>query len=143
MKKRIWTKEELTITYYITKYGMSGLNVSFENIAGGIIPNTSTPSLKMQMACFRFILDIEGYKLEHGSKAMKVLYEELKDKTITQIRNQVKEIISKSEYAIENAKVSQNNTKAYKRRDELNKASEKTFSERLKFLNKYRRLRVK
>jgi len=65
MKKRIWSKQELTIAYYVAKFNLNGLeNISLSELAEDVIKNTTKQSLNMQVANFRYLLDIPGHKLE-------------------------------------------------------------------------------
>lgn len=138
--KRIWTKEELTIAYYIAKWDYNGLQISEEDLVDGVIGRTTKPSLKMQIANFRYVLGIEGFKLEHASQAMKDLADELANKTVTQVRNLVVDIIVKSDTDIVKAQSSRSNKAIDKRRESLNKVSEETFQNKMRALGKYRNL---
>lgn len=119
-KLRIWSEKELTIAYYIAKWDFNGLGVSEEDVVELIIGETTIPSLKMQIANFRFLLNIEGYQLKDVSKAMKDLADKLKDKTMSQVRKIVLEIIDEQSEIIEKAQISRNNKLANSRRDVLN-----------------------
>lgn len=143
-KKRIWSKDELTIAYYIAKWGYAGLRISEYDFAEYIIGNTSIPSLKMQVANFRYLLGIDGFKLEDASKAMKDLTEELSNSTITQVRRMILNYVDSCNEKIEIEKSKSINKQVNKRRDELNEQYDNNFKAKLNMMQSQgRRLRKK
>ena len=68
--RRIWSNEELTIAFYISKYGAESLKMDEGFIVDCVIGDTSIISLKMQVANFNQLLDLEGPRLSAYSKAM-------------------------------------------------------------------------
>ena len=139
--KRIWTKEELTIAYYIAKWDLTGIDITPEELAEAVIGNTTLVSLQMQVTHFRNILNIEDSNLTGASNVMIELINEYKDYTMTQIRAQV---ISKIQSSISNI-ISHNKNKksleASKRVAKLNEDLNLVFENKIKELQKYRNLR--
>lgn len=141
-KKRIWTKEELTIAYYIAKWDYNGLQIDEGELVDGVIGRTTKPSLQMQVANFRYLLDIEGYQLEDASEAMKELVAELQNKTVTQIRHMVIDYIQSHGDEIKTASLSKNNNEARIRAKALNEQEQLNHENKLKSWAKFgRRLR--
>jgi hypothetical protein len=138
--KRIWTNQELTIAYYMAKWNMNGIGITEQALVDGVIGNTSVGSFRMQVANFRYLLDIEGCQLTHASKKMKELCEKLSNKTMTQVRRMVIKAIKQSDVSSEYYSTKKNNEAAYKRRDELNQLSETNYQNKLKQLKRYRNL---
>ena len=139
-EKRIWSKKELVIAYYFAKWDMNGLGISKEELVNGVIGNTTIPSLDMQAANFRHIMGIEGYQLTNASKLMYKVVEELKDKTVTQMRKMVSKIIDKSELDIEVSNRRQNNIKVSLKADALNEFERTNFENQLKARRQHRNL---
>lgn len=125
-KQRIWNQKELTIAYYASKYGtLNGLNMSKEELVNYVIGNTSERSFDMQVANFNYLLGIGESKYTDYSKAMVQVVEELKNKTVTQVREmildyaiEIDEVVAKRKTDLANKKVS---TKTQELNDELNK----------------------
>jgi len=92
MGKKKWTKREMRIVYFITKFGFSGIDFLGE-VRGiyGItnILNTSPKGLAYQIAGFRSLLgltrDPELY-VERTSKAQQEIVREFDNKTVSQVR---------------------------------------------------------
>lgn len=129
-KKRIWNEKELTIAYYIAKWDMLGVGVELEDLVNEVIGDTTVNSLNMQVANFRFLLNIPGRQLEHASNVMKELVDKYQNQTMTQMRRLLNVIISESDVKIEKAKTRRNNDTANEKRDVLNE------QERIDHLNK-------
>ena len=88
--QRIWNQNELTIAYYASKYGtLNGLNMSKEELVDYVIGNTSERSFDMQVANFNYLLGIGESKYTDYSKAMVKVVEDLKNKTVTQVREMI------------------------------------------------------
>ena len=49
MRKKDWSKEELTIAYYIAKWDLSGIDATMEELALAVIGDTTVTSLDMQV----------------------------------------------------------------------------------------------
>ena len=121
-ERRIWNNEELTIAYYITKWGYSGLDISEEDLVNGVIGNTTAASLLKQTANFRDIMNIEGFKLGNGQAqpAKEAVVEELKNMTMTQVRKLVISKIESSEESIKSFNKNLAKTELNKRVIDLN-----------------------
>lgn len=85
-KKRIWNKHELTIAYYIAKWGYYGIKTTEDNLVYHTIGDTTLKSFRMQVAKFRFLLGLEKAEFCNPSKNAKDVTKELKDKTVSQVR---------------------------------------------------------
>ena len=120
---------------------MVGLRIDEDALVNGVIGNTTKRSLEMQMANFRFALNIEGYQLEDVSQAMWDVINKYKDYTSSMIRTVVREYIEGSADQIALAETKQNNKASEKRRLEVNEASQAEFDRKLKYQRKHRRLR--
>ena len=130
--KRIWNKTELTIAYYIAKWDYNGLAIEEEDLVEAVIENTTVASLRFQVANFRHVLNIEGFKKEGASAEMFALAEELKDTTSTNVRKIVLKAIENSEAKIKSNQVNKENKAAMKKRDLLNALSQKNFEAEMK-----------
>ena len=125
-KQRIWNNEELTIAYYASKYGsLNGLNMRKDEIVNYVIGNTTERSFDMQVANFNYLLGLDGSQLEDYSKAMVEVVENLKNKTVTQVREiilnyaiSIDEQIAENKTNFKNAEVK---TKTQLLNEELNK----------------------
>ena len=143
MRKKDWSKEELTIAYYIAKWDLSGIDSTMEELALVVIGNTTVKSLDMQVMHFRRLLNLEENTLFANSKRMEELRKDYKDLTMTQVR---KLVVSKIQSCSSDI-ISYNKNKAVlessKRVEKLNAASELLFQNKLKELKKHRNLRKK
>ena len=139
--KRIWNKEELIIAYYIAKWGLTGIDVTPEELAESVIGDTTEASLQMQVANFRSILNIEGFQLDHTSKAQNDLINEYKNTTMTQIRAQVISKIQSSVSNIISNKKKKNALESSKRVQSLNADLQKNHDNKVASMQKYRNLR--
>lgn len=139
--KRIWNNNELIIAYYIAKWDVNGLKMTEEELAEFVIGNTSTQSLKMQAANFRHLLGIEGYTLEDASNAQRDVVEQLKNKTVTQVRNIIFTYADSVSEQVATLKATKSNKVVNEKRDELNKLMQKNFENELKMKMMNRRLR--
>jgi len=138
--KRMWTKEELTIAYYIAKWDYNGLRATENDLVDIAIGNTTKASLNMHVANFRHLLNIDGYKLENTSKLMDVIIEELKNKTITQVRSIVNKILAGKEDKFAAAQTNRNNAKIAEGAEKANILLTLIFEKKLKSMNRYRNL---
>lgn len=141
MKKRIWTKGELTIAYYIAKWNYNGLGADEAHIVDNVIGDTTRASLNMQTANFRYLLGIEGPQLDHTSQLQADIVEEYKNKTVTQMRKVLDNIIEPLSLKIKERKVFTNNSKTKERANALNEQSELNFHNKLKAMRMHRRLK--
>ena len=138
--KRMWTKEELIIAYYIAKWDYNGLQATENDLVDIAIGNTTKASLSMHVANFRYLLNIDGYKLENTSKLMDVIVEELKDKTITQVRSIANKTLAGKDDDFKKAESIRNNTKIAEGADKANILLILIFEKKLESMNRYRNL---
>jgi hypothetical protein len=139
--KRIWNNNELIIAYYVAKWDVNGLKMTEEELAEYVIGNTSAQSLKMQAANFRHLLGIEGYTLEDASQAQRDVVEQLKNSTVTQVRNMIFTYTDSVQEEFDARKASKTNKAVNEKRDQLNAQLQKDFEAQLKMKGMYRRLR--
>lgn len=139
-KKRIWSKNELIIAYYIAKWDYAGLKISEHDFVEYIIGNTSVPSLRMQIANFRHLLQLDGYKLGDASQAMKDLVKELDNKTISQVRRMIKSYVEECEESIKILTIKSGNKEVNKKRDALNAQYQINFEKELAMKSRGRKL---
>lgn len=139
--KRIWSKEELTIAYYIAKWDYSGLNISEDDFANYIITDTTVASLRMQTSCFRYLLGLSGSRLTHCSEAMRELVDELANKTISQVRRSILNYVDEQEESIKILTRQKGNQKINKKKDALNEQYRMNFENKVTALSKGRRLK--
>lgn len=141
--KRFWTREELIIAYYIAKWDYSGLNISEHDFANYVITDTTVASLRMQTACFRQLLGLDGHRLAHCSELMKELVKELENKTISQVRKLIFSYVDLQEDNIKILTIQKENKIVNKKRDQLNTQYQLDFDNKLKSLRRYRNLTPK
>lgn len=139
--KRIWTKGELRIAYYIAKWGYHALNITEEELVDHVIGDTSTTSLRRQSANFRFILGIDGYQLEHVSRAQKNLVDELASQNQQQVRRDITAFIDHRSDEIFDRKVSSHNKVVEKKKEDLNNQLQLDFKNKLAIISRGRNLR--
>lgn len=92
-----WTIEDLTIAYYVTKWDCKGLGIDENDIVDCVITDTTLQSLKMQMANFRHLLNIDGYKLSDSSKLMSIVVEKYDGCSMKEVQKDVSSIIDNSD----------------------------------------------
>lgn len=131
--KRIWNKEELTFAYYVSKYGtLNGLNMDKEEIVNYIIGDTTERSFDMQVANFNYILGhIDSYQLDATSKLQGEIVEELKNKTVTQVRDILINYAESVDDKARERKVKAKNKTANEKVAELNAISQGNFEAKL------------
>lgn len=139
--KRIWNNNELIIAYYVAKWDVNGLNMTEDELAEYVIGNTSTQSLRMQAANFKHLLGIEGYTLEDASQAQRDVVEQLKNSTVTQVRNIIFTYTDSVQEEFDARKASKVNKEVNEKRDQLNEKLQKDFEAQLKMKGMYRRLK--
>lgn len=118
-KMRVWNKSELTIAYYIAKFGLNGLKMSEEHLAYNVIGNTTVRSLQMQSENFRYLLGFDS-QLSHTSKAQRDLADKLQNKTTTQVREIIFDYCDIMEDVISKKVRAAANKKTHSKKDELN-----------------------
>lgn len=141
IKKRIWNKEELTIAYFIAKWGVDPLKMSEDELVEYVIGDTTKNSLKKHVANFRYLLNLDGYKLKDYSKAMSELVDELKNETYTNVKNSIEGYITENQDKISNLLVKSSNKKIDEKKHLLNKDLDDNFNRQLEAKRRFRRLR--
>ena len=144
MSKKKWSKDDLTIAYYFSKWNLTGLGIEQDELVESVL-NTTHYSFNSQVANFRSILNIEGHQLEHASKAMKDLIVEYKGLTMMQVRIIVIDFIM-AEQTEERPTVAETDAKAHnekiaKQTEKLNQKSRVTWAQHIKGLQKHRNLK--
>lgn len=140
-KKRIWSKEELTIAYFIAKWSIGPLKMSEEDLVDCVIGNTSLNSLNKQVANFRYLLNIDGYKLKDYSKAMSSLVDELQNLTYHKVREMIQLYIKSNEETINCLIIKSKNSSVNEIKDALNLNLSKNYERQLEAKRKFRRLK--
>lgn len=140
MRQRKWTEKELLVAYYVARFGRTGLDADDDELTEIIIPGSTIAGLNMQAANFRYLLNLDGYKLSHTSKLQEKITEEYKNKTTTQIRNELHEFFCSFEEKVESNAVKRNNCECERRKQALNTQYEENFKAKFTQLSKGRRL---
>jgi hypothetical protein len=141
-KNKIWNEKELTIAYYIAKWGFSGLQgITLEELVNYVMPDTTVGSLKMQIANFRHVLGFEERTLKDASKAMYDLHEQLKNKTMTQVRSSITPDLEVANEQIADGRIKAHNMKVRVDRDKKQAAADRITVNKLKQLYKQRNLK--
>lgn len=136
-KQRIWNQSELTIAYYASKYGtLNGLNMSKEELVNYVIGNTSERSFDMQVANFNYLLGIGDSKYTDYSKAMVQVVEDLKNKTVTQVREIILDYAISIDEQVAKRKTELQNKKVSTKTQELNEELNKNFEAKLQAMRK-------
>ena len=131
-KMRIWNNNELTIAYYVSKYGtLNGLNMKKEEIVNYIIGNTTERSFDMQVANFNYIMGVGDYQLEHTSKAQRDLVDALANKTVTQVRKMILDYAISIDEKVEARKAQVANEKVSTRTQQLNDELNRNFEAKI------------
>lgn len=132
MTTRIWSKKELTIAFYIAKFGHVGLSASESEIAHGVIGNTTIVSLHMQIKHFKSILGIPGYTLNvEARRLMQEVVSDHKDTTSSNLRKYVNQVIEERRENIIKAERENINKKASGNAAKINKQEEINFKAKL------------
>lgn len=139
-KRRIWTKDELIIAYYIAKWNYSGLKTTEDELVNYVIQNTTAASLFMQVSNFRNLITGSEEGLSNPSKLMAEIFDELANKTMIQVRNIVLDYMDSKEEDIKSIKVSKANAKVNEKRDKANAELQAVFDRKMAYKNKYQRL---
>jgi hypothetical protein len=141
-KNKIWNEKELTIAYYIAKWGFSGLQgITLEELVNYVMPDATVGSLKMQIANFRHVLGFEERTLKDASKAMYDLHEQLKNKTMTQVRSSITPDLEVANEQIADGRIKAHNMKVRVDRDKKQAAADRITVNKLKQLYKQRNLK--
>jgi len=130
--KHEWSEKDLVVAYYISKWDYSGLGIDEEDLVDTVIPNTTVQSLSMQVANFRHLLNIEGYKLSDSSKLMKVIVDKYDGLSMLKVRGIVSEIIDGCD--VELGRGIRSNKLVDKKKLELNAELERNFQAKLKLM---------
>ena len=139
---KVWNEQELTIAFYIAKWGYAGLkDTSEEEIAMCIISDTTVQSLRMQVANFRFVLGLEGRTLKDASKAMYELNDKLTNKTMSQVRSLILPTINDADVCVNDIRVKGLNLKVRAISDKKQAAMDAVYDNKVKDLQKHRNLR--
>ena len=91
-----WTKDDLTLCFYYTKYGIKNLYYNTEKQISDFI-GTSVVSLKKQSMNFRFLMGKDTQVLSDYSKLQKEVFENLNGLGQLQVLDMVKKIINQDE----------------------------------------------
>lgn len=130
--KRIWNKEELTFAYYVSKYGtLNGLNMTKEEIVNYLIGDITERSFDMQVANFNYILGNGDYQLDATSELQRTITDELKNKTITQVRDILITYAESKDEEFRARKIKAKNKTANEKVAELNAISNANFEAKL------------
>ena len=124
-----WSKTELTIAYYLAKWDYTGLGISAEDIVDSVIPETTVHSLNMQTANFRYLLNIDGYKLSDASKLMKEIIGKYQNSTREMVRKLVLKSIQKCDLMV--GRNLRSNRKIEEKKDVLNRELQERFEAKL------------
>ena len=131
--KRIWNKEELTFAYYVSKYGtLNGLNMSKDEIVEYVIGDTTERSFDMQVANFNYILGLGDYQLDATSRLQVEIVEELKNKTVTQVRDILINYADSIDEVVNSRRTKKNNTVANENVAALNAQEVANFEAKMK-----------
>jgi len=97
-KRRVWTRDELAIPYYMATIGLEHLGVPIENILKDFLPGATKNSLDMGVANFRAILGIKGHKLSGYSKIQEEVARELDNMGSDRVEDIIFSLISVKQY---------------------------------------------
>lgn len=92
-----WTKDELVVAFYLTKYGNKGIYLKTETDVAKHF-GVSLGSLKMQMANFRYLLGDRKGSLTDYSKDQENIFEEFNGKEWYSFNRQVKVFIGQDDF---------------------------------------------
>lgn len=88
-KRKLWNKSELTIAYYIARWGRKGIVQTQRELAESIIGMTTLKSLNCQIATFRYMMSIEGFQLRSTSKLKHEIVVELTHERASKVKQSV------------------------------------------------------
>lgn len=92
-----WTKEELVVAFYITKYGNKNIYLKSESDVAKHF-GVSLGSLKMQVANFRYLLGDRKGSLTDYSKDQETIFEEFNGKDWYLFNRQVRNFIGQDDF---------------------------------------------
>tara|TARA_R110000744_G_C19250537_1_gene550245 strand:+ start:616 stop:1062 length:447 start_codon:yes stop_codon:yes gene_type:complete len=130
--KRIWSNEELTIAFYIAKYGVEQLKMDEDFIVDYVIGNTSVASLKMQVANFNELLDLDGPRLTAYSKAMITVVDNNDNKSQKDLTQEIFDFCDTRENEIADRKIKVANRSVSQKTLDLNIELNRTFDAKMK-----------
>lgn len=92
-----WSKEELVVAFYLTKYGNKNIYLKTEtDVAKNF--GVSLGSLKMQMANFRYLLGDKKGSLTDYSKDQEMIFEEYNGMNWLLFNRQVRTVIGQDNF---------------------------------------------
>jgi hypothetical protein len=94
MKRKHWTRGDLIIALYIAKFGLRDIDMTRTELVSSVLKGTTLRSLNMQIANFRFLLNLEGVKLTATSKSKLEIVEEYGNTSRLNLRLIVTELIN-------------------------------------------------
>jgi len=130
--KHEWSEKDLVIAYYISKWDYNGLGIDEYDLIDSVIPNSTVQSLSMQVANFRHLLNIDGYKLSDSSKLMKVIVDKYDGVPAEKVKGIVSKIIDGCDVELGRGKRS--NKAIDKKKLELNAELERNYQAKLKLM---------
>lgn len=92
-----WTKDELVVAFYITKYGNKNIYLKTETDVAKHF-GVSLGSLKMQIANFRYLLGDRKGSLSDYSKDQETIFEEFNSKEWYLFNRQVRTFIGQDDF---------------------------------------------
>jgi hypothetical protein len=92
-----WTKEELMVAFYLTKYGNKNIYLKSEGDVAKYF-GVSVGSLKMQIANFRYLLGDRKGSLSDYSKDQEMIFEDYNGMDWLMFNRQVRNIISQDDF---------------------------------------------
>ena len=130
--KRIWSNEELTIAFYIAKYGVEQLKMDEDFIVDYVIGDTTVASLKMQVANFNELLDLDGPRLTAYSKAMITVVDNNDNKSQKDLTQEIFNFCDTRENEIADRKIKVANRSVSQKTVDLNIELNRTFDAKMK-----------
>ena len=130
--KRIWSNEELTIAFYIAKYGVEQLKMDEDFIVNYVIGDTTVASLKMQVANFNELLDLDGPRLTAYSKAMITVVDNSDNKSQKDLTQEIFDFCDTRENEIADRKIKVANRSVSQKTVDLNIELNRTFDAKMK-----------
>ncbi len=89
----VWSKEELMVTFYITKYGNKNMYLKTESDISKYF-GVSLSSLKMQVSNFRYLMGYKSGTLSDYSKIQKEIFDEYNNKDWYSFNREIRVIIN-------------------------------------------------
>lgn len=137
MKKQIWNKENLTVVYFATKYGLNTIKENVQSVCSKL--DLSEGSFDMLGRMINFVTTGEGLDPEHRYKNLPNLVEELEKQSKNNIESKVCGILD-SDVCLQR-ETSKYNQKIAERTTILNQELEDTFNKKVADMRKFRRLK--